>query len=254
MPFVDRSDRLQALVFKVVRTGSESSKAVGSVQVKSTAAGQWIRVRCLHVLPLADRPIKSERNTSDLNIEVSMENQIDQLREEVAEYQSELQKLKNELSAAKAIAPQPKSDRPSDISEAYRNAAKVTAEKIVGVEGVEDAIAALEGQLAQKLPRLKELEKEQKRQMRLKRIEEGRTKIRGKSKDIEAATESLQLLFCEMIELSDEYQSDFAELYPAGDGEKILNIARLLNFSPLLIPQLIEKQGRFTFGSVQWTK
>jgi AraC-like DNA-binding protein len=175
-----------------------------------------------------------------------MENQIKQLREEVAEYRSELQKLKNELSAAKAITPQPKSDRPTDISAAFRSAAVATAEKVADVLGVEESIAVLTTQMNQRQQQLEELQKQYQKQLRLGRVEEARQKIREQIQRIDDIAFQAESAYLNLKTLYKEVEGDFKSLSQNPPGSLAARLENLVNFNFLQVPTLVEQNNSFT--------
>lgn len=182
-----------------------------------------------------------------------MENVTSELRSQIADYQTELAKLQSELKqlTQPKADPQPDSS-PIAIASAIRQSAKDTAEKHLLVQGIQDAIAELTSAVEWRQAQLADLEKEELRQSHLERIEEGKQKIRAQVDEVENAAENLKTLFMNLRFLAAEYESDFSALHPPSSGTITLNTAHLLNYGVLSVPQLVEREGRFTLSCIRF--
>lgn len=177
-----------------------------------------------------------------------MERQIEQLNQEIQAFQTELGKLKAELNSAKVIAPEPKSNRPSDISAAFRSAAVATAEKVADVRGVEEAIDALTIQINQRQQQLKELQTASQKQERLRRVEEARYKLRSEIKRIDDLSAALESAFFDLKSIYNESNADFKALSGTLPSEYTWHLEQLIHFHFLQVPTLIENNGSFTLS------
>lgn len=175
---------------------------------------------------------------------------IDELRQEIKAFESEIANLQAELAAVGGLTLKlASSESASDISSSVRGEAVRVIERQPILKGIKDAIAELNSRLQPKKVQLGELEKQKAQQHQLERIEEGRAKLRAKFADVEEAAESLKNLFFELKAIALEYEKDFAEINPPGSGNIVLNTASLLNYEAIALPQLVEKGGRFILGS-----
>ncbi|MBA2748626.1 MAG: hypothetical protein H0U45_07750 [Tatlockia sp.] len=175
--------------------------------------------------------------------------QIDDLRLEIKSFEFEIQKLQQELSANSQIAPKAVSNSPEAIAAAFRSAAVATTERIADVQGIRGAIAELTDRLQPKKIQLGELEAQELKQHRLKRIEEGKKKLRAKFTDVEKMAESLQSFYFELKAITSQYETDFATIHPPTNSGAVLNRNSLLNFGLLMVPELLENDGRFLVKS-----
>lgn len=176
--------------------------------------------------------------------------QIDDLRSEIKAFEDEIGKLEQELGVVGGRTLQlATSTDPSAIATAVREQAQQVVERQPILKGIRDAIAELTSHLVQKQAQLDQLAAQQLKEDRVKRIEEGRSRLRAKFSDIETAAQSLQNLYCDLKAIALEYETDFAQVYPPSSGHKQLNRAALLNYELLWLPQLTEESDRFILHS-----
>lgn len=176
---------------------------------------------------------------------------IEQLRQEIESFEAEISSLEKELAAVGGRTLQLASgeSNATTISKTIRSEAQRVIEQQSIVQGLRNAIAELNSRLQPKKIQLGELEAQQLRQHRLERVDEGRSRLRGKFTDVEKVAESLKNLFFELKAIALEYERDFAQVHPPGSGNIVLNTASLLNYEAIALPQLVEKDGRFILGS-----
>lgn len=177
-----------------------------------------------------------------------MERQIEQLSQEIQAFQTELEKLQLELNSVRAIAPEPKSNHPSDISQAYRSAAVATVEKLADVRGVEEAIDALTIQINQRQQQLKELQTVAQKQERLRRVEEARYKLRSEIKRIDDLSAALESAYFDLKSIYNESNADFKALSDTLPQDYSWHLEQLIHFHFLQVPTLVESSGSFTLS------
>ncbi len=177
-----------------------------------------------------------------------MENQIERLKQEIYDYEIELKKLRSELNAFNAVAPQPESSRPSDIAKAFRSAAVATAERVADLTGLKSAITALEAQLAQKRSQFQELEKQQQHQERLKRIEVGKAEAKSLGNEINSLVSQLESKISELKTICHQYEPDHRVLKSKPDFGDYWRPPEFVLFAHLSVPVFLEHQGQLTLG------
>lgn len=174
-----------------------------------------------------------------------MGNKIITLESEIAAIQNEIGKLKEQETQLKTNLSLPVySGDPARFSVDTKVASEKLSIEKPKLGWIADAIAALEGQLPAKKAALLELQKEQGNQARRQRLEDGKTRLREKSKEVEELAASLESLYLEFKAIHSEYSGDFrSEFYVAG---AYLPWDSLLGFQNLSVPKLVESHGRFT--------
>jgi len=178
-----------------------------------------------------------------------MKNEIEQFKQEIQDYEIELKTLRSELNSFNAVAPQPESNRPSDIAKAFRSAAIATAERVSDIQGLKSAIAALEAQLAQKQEQFKELEKQQQRQERLKRIEIGKAKAKAVGDEINSLVSQLESKISELKTVCCQYEGDHRVLKSKPDFGDYWRPPEFIAFGQLVVPVFLENQGQLTLST-----
>jgi hypothetical protein len=178
-----------------------------------------------------------------------MENKIEHLKQEIQNYEIELKKLRSELNAFNAIAPpQPESNHPGDIAKAFRAAAVATAQKLTDTQGLKNAIAALEAQLAQKRSQFQELDKQQQHQERLKRIEVGKAEAKSLGDEINSLVSQLESKISELKTICHRYEPDYRVLNSKPDFKDYWRPPEFVLFAHLSVPVFLEHQGQLTLG------
>lgn len=174
------------------------------------------------------------------------------MRNKIITLEAEISAIKSEISRLQQQEQQLKKDLPVAIYQGdparFSVDTKVASEKLSIQEPklgwIADAIAALEGQLPAKIAALIELKKQEEDQARRQRLEDGKTRLRAKAKDVETAAALLESLYLEFKSIHSECSGDFrSEYYIAGS---YLPWDSLLGFQNLCIPKLVESHGRFT--------
>jgi len=84
---------------------------------------------------------------------------MDQIQAEIEAIRSQLEALRNERDSLTNQEVQPENNSPKAIAAAYRHQARVAAEVSTEVQGIDNAIAALQAQLEQKQQQLQPLAK-----------------------------------------------------------------------------------------------
>lgn len=174
---------------------------------------------------------------------------IDDLQLEIKSFESEIQKLQQELSANSQIAPKAVLNSPQAIADAFRSAAVATTERIADVQGIRGAIAELSSGLAQKQVQLQKLEMEQLKQARIERVETAKQKLRQQIERVDDIASLLELAYYDLKAVYKEANPDFKALGSAAPGSYSYQLHQLINFDFLQVPVLVEKSGAFTLGS-----
>lgn len=175
--------------------------------------------------------------------------EIERLKQEIYDYEIELKNLRLELNAKSAVAPQPTSGHPSEISNAFRVAAIATAEKLTDIQGIKSAITALEAQLAQKRSQFQELEKQQQHQERLKRIEVGKAEAKSLGDEINSLVSQLESKISELKTVCCQYEGDHRVLKSKPDFGDYWRPPEFIAFGQLVVPVFLENQGQLTLST-----
>lgn len=178
-----------------------------------------------------------------------MENKIEQFKQEIQDYEIELKKLRSELNSFNAVAPQPESSRPGDIAKAFRSAAIATAERVADIQGLKSAIAALEGQLAQKRSQLQNLQQRQQHQQRLDRIQTGKATAKSVGAEINDLVSQLESKINELKAVCYEYEPDHRVLNSKPDFGIYWRPPEFIVFGQLVVPVFLENQGQLTLST-----
>ena len=171
--------------------------------------------------------------------------QINDLKQEIKGFETEIAKLKQELTIIGGYTLElATSNDPSEIAKSFRLEAQKIVDRAPAIQGIKNAIAELTSRLNQKQSQLQDLEAVELKKQRQNRIIEGRSRLRAKFADVEAAAKSLQNLYFDLKAIAAEYEKDFAQIHPPTSGGTALNRNSLLNIEPLTIPQFVEEKER----------
>lgn len=178
-----------------------------------------------------------------------MKSQVEQLKQEITDYEKELKKLQGELLVVSRNSTPTHANSPSGIAEAIRAASVETHQRVADVQGLRDAIATLQAGLGQKQQHLADLEKEQQRQERLKRIEIGKAKVWAVGEEINALGAQLQAKFLELKAIANHYESDHRVLNSRPEAAVYWRPPEFVQFHQTVIPEFVENRGLFVLGA-----
>lgn len=85
---------------------------------------------------------------------------MEQIQAEIEAIRSQIEVLRQERASLKVDEVSPENDSPEAITQAYRHQARLSAQVSAEVEGIDNALAALEAQLQQKQSKLQPLASE----------------------------------------------------------------------------------------------
>lgn len=177
-----------------------------------------------------------------------MKSQSEHLKQEITDYEKELKKLQGELAAVTRNNTPTQANSPSGIASAIRAAAVETHERAVDVQGLRDAIAALQTGLGQKQQQLADLVKQQQRQQAEERSNKGLKILREIAVEVESLGQQLQQCFYKAKAISNEYSSD-SRLARNLSPQHFNAYSDVLDTTGLICtPTLSETGGRFFIG------
>lgn len=175
---------------------------------------------------------------------------VEQLKQEIEDFEREIQKLQQQLAAAGGRTLQLAiGDSPSDISKALQLEAQQVVERQPVLQGIRNAIAELTTRLNQKQSQLQQLEKEQQKQARVKRVEVAQQKLREQVEKIDDIASLLESAYLDLKAIYKEANPDFKALSSAEPGSYAYTMHQLIHFQVVQVPTLVEKNGSFTLGS-----
>jgi chromosome segregation ATPase len=135
------------------------------------------------------------------------------IQAEIAEIRSHIEALRQERNELKVEPVLPSYNSPQAIADAYRRHARETAQMSAEIKGIEDAIAALETQLKQKVAQSLGMPTTRRLNPLEEQVEEGRQRARIHAERINELAAEVAAELKELKAIADEISPSYWQVY-----------------------------------------